>query len=117
MSQFTNWLIETHPEYIKGSRILEQMFGRGLLNSQEIRSVIKEDGEQGSVTNYICPFEIFDEIRRLKIPGYIITRDGERYWIDDTMMSEAQTIDKRYYPILSLSQIKYNIYRLFYYSS
>jgi hypothetical protein len=24
MSQFTNWLIETHPEYIKGSRILEQ---------------------------------------------------------------------------------------------
>jgi hypothetical protein len=99
MSQFTNWLIETYPEYIKGSRILEQMFGRGLLNSRERRSLIKEDGEQGGVTNYICPFEIFDEIRRLKIPGYIITRDGERYWIDETMMSEAQTIDKKYYPI------------------
>ena len=34
MSQFTNWLIETHPEYVKGSRILEQSGAKKIQGAQ-----------------------------------------------------------------------------------
>jgi hypothetical protein len=100
MSQFTNWLIETHPEYIKGSRILEQMFGRGLLNPRNRRSIIKED-RRGTVTNYICPIEIFDAIRRLKREGYIKypMPSGEMFWITESMRTEAININHSYHPI------------------
>jgi len=81
MSQFTNWLIETHPEYIKGSRILEQV-----------------QGPQGPITNPICPISFFDKVRKLsratKIKYY-----GFNYPITDDMVAEAHAIDKNYYPV------------------
>ena len=78
MSQFTNWLIETHPEYVKRSRILEQV--------------------QGKIINLICPYSIFHLIRKLPKDGGNITW-GDEFYISPTMVYEAYVIDKYYYPI------------------
>ena len=79
MSQFTNWLIETHPEYVKGSRILEQV--------------------QGPVTNLICPSGLFELIRTLPKEGGKIQWANEEFEITSLMVNEAYTVDKHYYPI------------------
>jgi len=81
MSQFTNWLIETHPEYVKGSRILEQV-----------------QGPQGPIKNPICPISFFDKVRKLSGATKIKYYDNT-YQITDGMVAEAHAIDKNYYPI------------------
>jgi hypothetical protein len=85
MSQFTNWLIETHPEYIKGSRIFEQtiMLGKGRTGS---RRILTEEKNQRTVLYPIQPYAAWATAMN---PA----NKGSDYY------EEAHRIDKHYHVI------------------